>query len=352
MRVIRLIMVLAACVLLGCGGGESDFSAEHAAQLSITANLQATLALPEPSTAQAFFPAGTFDQDVIALLGDQLLRTDASWRYFPTVDQNAITDGNAAQMEADHQGDIYAALVINTPADVLFNQDIVVRFDPFENAIFVPGESYVVYRFDFQDEYAEIPPRWTRWGNDASAVVETFGSYAQATLPTTGFRGYIGSIAIFKGHTDTALAATEQQTRIYGKVVDAAGNGVRADVGLYQTVGGTQYPAGLDAPNGRAPIGIPHPVLKDQTIFELNTVESDIDGLFEMIIPDRLIGQLVHLEFGHEFAAFSTQEEFNLLDPSADPDNPAARILLSDTANMVIWYGENNVISLPVAGTT
>lgn len=350
MRVTRWIMPVVALFLLGCGSGTSDFSAEHAAQFTVLPDEAAVVALPAPSTAQASFPAGTFGEQVVVLLGDQLLRTDASWRYFPTVDPNAITAENEAQIQAAHEGDIYAGLVVNTPADELFSHDITVRFDPFENADMQPGEHYAVYRFDFEGDRLNSPvaPRWNRWGNDTIATVDDSGAYAEATLPTAGFRGYIGTIALFKGQTDEALAATEQQTRIYGKVVDASGNGIHTDIGIYLTVGGREYPAGLDAPNGRAPIGVPHPFLSGQTITALNTVESDNDGLFTMIIPDRLIGQFVHLEFGTEFAAHQTQEFFNLLEPASDPEDPAAPVMVDETMNLVIWYGENDVISLPV----
>jgi len=350
MRVIRWIMPVVAVFLLGCGAGQSDFTAEHAAQLTIPVNQGATLALPAPSTAQVSFPPDTFSEEVIVMLGDQLLRTDASWRYFPTVDQAAITDQNAAQLETAHAGDVYAALVVNTPADVMFNRDVTVRFAPYETAALQSGESYAVYRFDFQSDSADssIQPRWNRWGNDVVATVVAGGAYAEATLPTTGFYGLIGSLAIFKGHTAAALAAPEQTTRIYGKVVNESGNGIASDVGLYLTIGGRQYPAGLDAPYGRTPVGVAHPFLDGQLITARNTVDSDSDGLFEMILPDRLIGQFVHLEFGTESAAYQTQLEFNLLDQDADPDNSQALVLLEETANMVIWYGENKAVSLPV----
>jgi hypothetical protein len=350
MRVTGWIMPAVAMFALGCGSGTSDFSSEHAAQIAVLPDEAAVIALPAPSTAQASFPAGTFSEQVVVLLGDQLLRTDASWQYFPTVDPNSITADNETQMKTAHEGDIYSALVVNTPADELFSHDITVRFDPYENAAMQPGEQYVVYRFDFEGDRfnSVLRPRWNRWGNDTVATVAASGAYAEAALPTDGFRGYIGAIALFKGHTATALAASEQTTRIYGKVVNSSGVGIHTDIGLYLTVGGREYPAGLDAPNGRAPIGLPHPFISGQEITELNTVESDNDGMFEMIIPDRLIGQFVHLEFGHEFAAHLTQEYLNLLDPAANPDNPAATVLVDETMNLVVWYGENKVISLPV----
>jgi hypothetical protein len=352
MRVERWILPAVAVFLIGCGSGRSDFATEHAAQLTISLGEAATLALPSPSMAQVYYPAGTFGEEVIVMLGDQLLRTDASWRYFPTVNQAAITEQNTAQMEEDHIGDLWGALVVNTPADVQFHRDVTVRFSPTDTADLQSGETYVVYRFDFQSDTADsdLAPRWLRWGNDVVATVVAGGAYAEATLPTTDFYGYVGSLAIFKGQTAAALAGTEQTTRIYGKVINSSGAGIATDVGIYVTIGGRQYPAGLEDPNARTPVNVSHPFIEGQVISVPNTVDSDADGLFEMLIPDRLIGQFVHLEFGTESAAYQTQYDFDLLAQTADPDNSQALVLLAQTTNMVIWYGENKLRSLPVLG--
>jgi len=349
MRYYSWLCILLIAALIGCGSGNDDFLTEDSGQWTVTANQAATLSLAAPSLAQVQIPAGTFGEDTIIMLGDDLLREDGSWRYFPTVDQSAITEANEDAMGEAHADDVLAGLVVNTPADAYFANNITVRFDIRDEVTVTAGDVYVVYRFDHQDDNDDIEPRWYRWGNDTFATVDAGGETATAVLPTAEMRGYIGSLAIFAGLVETIMEPSEQDTVVRGRVVDGNGNGVATDVGMYIPIGGLLYPVNLPVGSAEVPVNVPHPVRDNVIITERNTLRTGADGLFEFLIPDKLIGQYVALKFGTESQIYEEQDEFDLLVPGADPSNPGSLVLLSETENMVIWYGTNSLISRPVS---
>ena len=211
----------------------------------------------------------------------------------------------------------------------------------------VKGEKYAVYRFDYQEDEDLLAPRWNRWG-DTIATIDATGNFATAALPTTELIGFVGSLAIFDSHTVDALPAVEP-TVIAGRVLAAGGGGLATDVGLYAMVGAERHP--VDVLNGRAP-ALPDPFNEGLDITKTNTVDSAADGSFTIEIPDCLIGQYIALEFGHETAGHQLQDTYNVLDPSEDLDDPDPVLVLAETENMVIWYGENKVVSEPVEAAT
>ncbi|MBN2081348.1 hypothetical protein JW859_03980 [bacterium] len=349
MRYYSWLCLLLMAVLISCGAGNDDFLTEDSGQWTVAANQAATLSLADPSRAQVQIPANTFNEETIIMLGDDLMRQDGSWRYFPTVDQSAITTANEDAMAAEHEDDVLAGLVVNTPADAYFFNDITVRFDIRDDVALTAGDSYVVYRFDHQDDTQDIEPRWYRWGNDTFATVDVGALTATAVLPTEDMRGYIGSLAIFAGLTETIMEPSEQDTVVRGRVVDSNGNGVATDVGMYIPIGGLEFPVDLPVGSAEVPVNVPHPVTENALITERNTVRSGADGLFEFLIPDKLIGQYVAIKFGTESQIYKEQDNFDLLVPGADPSSPSAQVLLSDTENLVIWYGTNSLVSRPVS---
>lgn len=329
MRVICCLAVL--LLLIGCTVSEDDFTTETMAQQTVSAGEELTIELADPAQSQLHFPAGTFAEDVVVLFSDQLLGVDSDWRYFPTVDPAAVaaaTEDELKILATQHDEDQVSGVVINTPAHIEFQQNIQVRFE-FADGLAPPeGTQFAIYRFDFQDDPDSTTAHWSRWGSNV-AVVDDTGSRADATLTTNEFRGYIGSLALFIGLTADLLENPVGYTTITGHVIDQGNAGVATDVLLYLLIGSVEYDTG----------------------FNLATT-SDTDGLFTVTVPDQLIGQFVRLVFGRADAGVIEVDTFNLLDPDDSLAQPALPYLLTETQSMVIWYGDNKVISFPVRPLT
>lgn len=306
----RIAVWVLAVVLLGlsaCVSGADEFAGDHNGQATLEPGVDETLDLL--SGAAAHFPALTFGIDTIVILADVFASTDAVPDHYPT---------------ATHVGeDLLAGLVVNTPADCVMEANIDVTFRLINEGSATAGEEYAVFRFDFDNL------RWNRWGG-TFATIQAGATTAKATLPTDGMRGFIGSLAIFKGLTMAALPAVEPTT-IEGTVVDASDNPLSTDVGIYFIVGTTRVAVPIT--NGTIPAG--------GTV--ANTVNSDAAGHFTMQIPESLIGQVIDLEFGREDANLAVQRLFDVLAPAT----PATAV-----DSMILRYGENNVVSQPVATGT
>jgi hypothetical protein len=325
------LAILLLLPLISCGGGESDFTGEHTAQKTLEAGEGDTISVPGGAFVQIL--ADTYARAVTVMFSDLLAHADGDARYYPT--------------GTEDPQDLIAGVVINTPADAVALEDMSVQFAVREGVSVTPGTEYAVYRFDYQEDEELLSPRWNRWG-DTMATIDGTGNFASATIPTSDLIGFVGSLAIFEGLTVAALPAVEP-TVISGRVEAAGGGGLATDVGLYAMVGAEKH--AVDVLNGRAP-ALPDPFNEGEDIAAENTVDSAADGSFTIEIPECLIGQYIALEFGHESAGHQLQELFNVLDPAEDLDAAEPLLLLAGTENMVIWYGENKVISEPVqAGT-
>jgi len=300
MRITVWMLAAGLLALAACGSGTNDFIGDHSAQQTIDAGVARDIDLT--SGAAVHFPAATFAEQTIVIVADVFAATDAVPANYPT----AILAGE----------DLFAGLVINTPADAVMGANIDVTFKLLDTSTAVAGEQYAVYRFDFDNL------RWNRWGS-IIATIQAGGTTATATLPTNGMRGFIGSMAIFKGLTTATLPAVVPTT-IEGTVIDANGAALATDVGIYFLVGTKREAVAVT--NGNIPAG--------GTI--ANTVNSDAAGHFTMQIPENLIGQLVALEFGREDAALAVQTRFDVLDPAT----PNVSI-----DSMIVRYGVNNAIS-------
>lgn len=326
MRVICCLAVL--LTLIGCGVSDDDFTSEAIAQQTLEVGEERTIMLSEPKLSFVRFPAGCFDEHVVVLFSDQLLGLDADWRYFPTVDPAAVAtaDEQGLQDLAEvHVDDQLAGAVINTPAHIEYNQNIEVCFELPAQPPFAEGTEFAVYRFDYQDDPDSTLPHWSRWGGNFVTVDDT-ERCARGTLNTYDFRGYIGSLALFVGKTMDVLEDPVGFTTLTGRVVDQQGGGVATDVVVFLLVGSTRYATGFNT-----------------------TALSAADGTFSITIPDQLIGQFVGLIFGESDASNIAQDTFNLLDPADDLLDPTGLpYLLAETTSMVIWYGDNKVITFPV----
>ncbi|GEM_PF-7117956 len=329
MRVICCLGVL--LLLIGCAVSEDDFTTETMAQQTVLAGTELTIELTDPAQSQLHFPAGTFAEDVVVLFSDQLLGVDSDWRYFPTVDPAAVAAADEDGLEilaAQHDDDQIAGVVINTPAHIGFLENIEVRFEFDDGVTAAENTQFAVYRFDFQDDPDSTTAHWSRWGSNV-AVVDDTSRRADAVLSTDDFRGYIGSLALFIGLTADVLENPAGYTTITGRVVDQGDAGVSTDVALYLLIGSVEYDTGFDL-----------------------ATTSDGDGLFTITVPDQLIGQFVRLVFGRADAGALEVDTFNLLDPADSLAAPALPHLLTETRSMVIWYGDNKVISYPVRPIT
>lgn len=179
----RLIPVLALALLLcACGDINDDFTGTNIMQRTVQPGTAATLTLAAGDTLT--IPADAFDRETVVLFADVFTGTDANPATFPTATKAAA--------------DLIGAVVINTPVDRSFGSDLPLTFDiikPGESRIpsaVSAGQRYIVYRFDF-DLLA-----WTPWGSTV-ATVAADGETATTTLPTAGFSGFIGSLALFEG---------------------------------------------------------------------------------------------------------------------------------------------------------
>ena len=297
-------LLVGACLLAGCGTGSTDFTGVNTSQVTILENQEATVSVS--SGAQAHFPAGTLAKQTVVVFSDILVSSDASEPNYPTATKVAE--------------DLVAAVVINIPADALMSANVDVTFATRAGITAVAGEHYCVYRYDFDNK------RWNRWGATL-ATMDGTGTLATALLPTDGMYGFIGSLAIFAGLTETSQGAAVP-TVINGMVTDGSSAPVATDVSLYYLIGSQKTPVAVTG--GHA--------LAGGTV--ANAVNSAADGSFTMTIPENLIGQLIAIEFGKDDTAWATQTRFNVLAPAETP--------LADVLSMVIRYGANNVTSLPL----
>lgn len=296
-------IALMALAFTGCGTGTHDFTSATDVQRkvapaeTVTFNLELGYSLT--------VPADTFTSNTIVLFSKRLFN-ELTYSNFPTPTKAV--------------GDLIGGVVINTPADVTFSKDLTLTFGLSDGSGAVSGEQLVVYRYD---RYTGI---WNAWGSTA-ATVDAAGATATASLPTTGFIGFIGSLAVFKNMT-VATLPVGATTFIQGTVHNTQGAPIATDVALSVIVGSKRLPAAVTG--GRVPLG--------GTV--ANTIDSAADGSFTIQIPDNLIGQEIGLEFGREDATYSAQDLFDVLAPA---------IPVNAINSMVIRFGANYVKARPVA---
>jgi hypothetical protein len=314
------VAVLGALLVGGCGSSQGDtFQTLTSAQTTIINGAATELTLSN-NLASVSFPANCFARSTIALISSDLAPAAASsdkdvyLTYYPTTTKQL--------------SDLLAGLVINTPVDRLYHGDITAKMFFLDGFSRPAGDQYLVYRFDYDHLV------WNRWGN-ITATVDPAGTTASVTLPTTGLRGFIGTIAIFKG-LQPATATAYVPTTVSGTVQDDSGNPLATDVGIYYFVGTVQYPVDLPAGSGaRIPSGGQH----------RNTVDSGADGKFSVTLPDYIIGQELNLEFGREDADHVAQPNFDVLSPQY---NNISGELYTSIPLVTISYGSNIVRSRPV----
>jgi len=330
-NILVVLLVVLVMASAGCGSRNTDFIADNSAQQSVSVGEAVTLTLLSGASLQIL--AGTYTEEIIVMLSDLLVTFDSDATYFPTATKDPE--------------DILAGLVVNTPVDALATENLQVTLAFRDGINATPGAQYAVYRFDHQGDETQITPRWNRWGSTV-ATVNSAGTLATATLPTADFRGYVGSLGLFVGHTVDLLPAVAPTT-VTGVVRADGGGNLATDVGLYIVVGAKKYAANVT--NGRVP-ALPDPNNDSLSIIHANTVDSLADGSFTITIPENLIGQFISLEFGAENAAHQMQDYFDWLEPADDVDAPGLTPALVETPHMVIWYGDNKVRSYPVEGVT
>jgi len=354
MRTLRWMTTLVfILVLAGCSSGSSEFTATNSAQRAIKDGVAATITLD--SGASVHFPAQAFSSDVQVMFADLLQSKDGDATYYPT--------------GSNDPEDLLAGVIVNTPADQVIRRDITVTFAFRAGLTATAGDRFILYRFDYEDDNDSdsTGSRWNRWGNryaTVSATTSTAGrTLATVTLPTYDLIGYIGSLAIFDGHTvpvPMAEVDPANSTWIEGYAMGSGNNGVATDVAIYVAVGAKMYAVDVLNTNARTPV---LPGVSSNYIINgrENTITSDADGFFRFYIPENLIGQFVAIEFGRESANFSTEDNFYLVRPEvAIADTAAvptvvgndANLLLDDTKNMVVRYGLNTVVSYPIGSSS
>jgi hypothetical protein len=315
----------ALLALLGCGSKTAaDFVSTTVASTTIVGGAATVLAMTG-NTFSVSFPANTFTKDTAVIISTEMSPASAAdasdpfLQYYPTPTKQLT--------------DLISGLVVNTPVDRSFNQDITVRFSFFDEAARTPGDQYLLYRFDFDNLV------WNRWGNIA-ATVDGGGRTATVVLPSTGLRGFIGVIALFKDLLVTNQSAYTPTT-IHGKAVDELNAGIVTDVGLYFYVGTILFPVNLPASSGaRIPLGGTY----------RNTLTTDAGGVYTFTVPDYLVGQQVNLELGREDENRLAQRRFNILNPIS-PNVTDSRNFENVEA-LTIRYGVNNLVSMPVMSGT
>lgn len=309
------LLALLLLALSGCGSGDKGFTAPNAVQKTLKKNTDTTIALEEGQSVH--FPAATFAHDTVVTVSNFFAAGDADSTRFPS--------------STPEVGDLLGSLVINTPADAVFGADIDVTFRLATSATatsLTPGDVYIVYRFDFENG------RWNQWGSTA-ATVTADGISLTATLPTTAFVGFVGSLAVFDG---LQAGGVVTPTTLSGTVNATGGGTLATDIGLYVLQGDIRVPVAVS--NGRVPDLNDD---KGQPITVANTVDSAADGSFTFNLPEQLIGQNIALLFGAEDANHQTTNEFDVLAP-ADLDDSTSELV----TNMVVRYGENHVRSAGV----
>ncbi len=297
-----LVLVGIALGLASCGSGTHEFTSPTDVQREVEPATAVTLELERGYALTV--AADTFENTTVVLFSNRLF-SELSTVFFPTPGKQV--------------GDLISGVVINTPADVVLHQDLHLVFGLNDDAGATAGTQLVVYRYD------RFSGEWNPWAG-LIATVDATGTTATTTLPTTDFRGFVGSLALFKGMTAATLPIGVT-TFIQGTVVDSAGLPIATDVGLSIIVGAVKYPAAVT--NGRIPAG--------GSI--ANTVDSGVNGAFTIQIPANLVGQPVNLEFGREDTTLGVQDSFEILAPASVRDS---------TNFMIVRFGENNVRSLPV----
>lgn len=303
MSKIKLLALFAIAVgLAGCGSGTHEFTSPTDVQREVNPGTAVTLELERGYALT--IPANTFENTTVVLFSNRLFN-ELTTTYFPTPGKQI--------------GDLISGVVINTPADVLLHANMPLTFGLNDDAGAAAGTQLLVYRYD------RFSGEWNPWAG-LVATVDASGTTASTTLPTADFRGFIGSMALFRGMTAASLPVGAT-TYIQGVVVDGAGQPIATDVGVSVIVGAVKYPSAVT--NGRVPTG--------GTL--ANTVDSAADGSFTVQIPANLVGQPVNLEFGREDTEFSAQDNFELLAPAT----PRA-----STNFLIVRFGINNVRSLPV----
>lgn len=308
-----LLLILA---LAGCGSGESEFTSDNLVEKIFENGLAARLELASGSYVD--FPTGTFEDRQLITVSDALSGSDNIEDTFPTTTKQF--------------GDRIAAIIINSPVDALFQRDLTVRLAL--TAPQTPGTEFAVYIHDSDlgsrtETYDNNYVTWYRYGSHA-ATVDSSGNFATFTLSSSGHRGFIGTIGLFRGLTVDNLGPA-QTTEVTGRVVDDNGAGVSTDVELNFLIGEERVPVVLL--NGTVPAGAS----------VASIVTSAADGSFTMQVPDFYISQIFNVSFAVHDQNRSEQDEFTVNLPYPIRDE--------EVNNFVIRYGENNLTSEPV-GTT
>ncbi|MCB1218781.1 hypothetical protein KDL44_15465 [bacterium] len=314
----RLILpaLLLLMALAGCGSGDSEIIADNLVEKVFNNGEAARLELA--SGAYVDFPSGTFADRQVVSISDLISGSDNVPESFPTTTKS-ITER-------------VGALIINSPVDALFERDISLRFALTDQQ--TPGTEFVLFIHDSDlgsriETYDNDYVTWYRYGS-YTATVDSSGNFATASLDSSGNRGFIGTLGLFRGLTASAMGAAET-TEVRGRVLDQNGSGVSTDVELNYLIGEERFPVRLL--NGSVPSGGS----------VASTVISDSSGNFVLQVPDFYISQIFNVSFGMHDSGHSDQDEFvvNLPHPIRE----------DEVNNLVIRYGTNNITSEPV-GTT
>lgn len=325
MRIYKWMVLASLLILAGCGSGGGDFEDEDLWQKTFHPGTALTITLD--SGSQLALPATALTEETKVLFSDVQSADDAIPDYFPT----ATKESN----------DMLGGVVINTPVDAEFNASIPVTIamkDWTTAPVVLTDTAYVVYRFDFEEN------RWNRWG-DLLATTNSTGTFATLTLPSAGFIGFLGTIAIFEGMTYNALGAAAP-TYIEGTVRNLSNTPLGTDVAVYQLIGDVKYPVNLSVDNTGAYVPtFADPRDSTQAITAACLINSDsTDGTFSIVLPWRLIGSLVRLEFGRQTAGHSVQDEF-VIDYPLPFENADWG---EEVSAVAIAYGRNTVSPEPV----
>jgi hypothetical protein len=311
-----LPMLLLILAVSGCGQGDSEFISDNLIEKVFENSEAARLTLT--SGAYVDFPAGTFAERQLVTVSDLLGGSDNVPESFPTTTK-LLTDR-------------IAGIIINTPVDAVFHQDLGIRFHLEVSQ--TPGTAMVIYIHDSdlgsrRETYDNDYVSWHRYGA-YTATVDASGNFADFTLDTSGNRGFIGTLALFGGHT-LAAQGNPVVTEVRGTVRNKDGAGVSTDVELNYLIGAEKFPVPLL--NGSTPAG--------GNVASI--VTSDAAGNFVMQVPDIYISQIFNLSFGFHDSGHSDVELFTVNLPYPIRDE--------DVKNFVMRYGTNNISSQPV-GTT
>ena len=125
--------------------------------------------------ARVLFPAGTFTENTIILISDQLTGEEIDAALFP---EGAQT--------------ILAGLVLNSPVDSIFRKNVTFTWALLNTV--EAGSAYGIYRFN---EYYEKPEEAWVEIQGLTAVVDATGKLAYSLMPSSGVAGYSGSFALF-----------------------------------------------------------------------------------------------------------------------------------------------------------